>query len=101
MRTLFLAFIALLIVSPIRAEDVPEKYRPVVKKGLEWLVKQQHKDGHWSAASDQYPTALTAFAGLALVAEGSTPKKGDHAKAIRQAALWLIDQSQKGTGLIG
>jgi hypothetical protein len=101
MRNILIFLSALVIAQPLRAEDVPEKYRPMVKKGLDWLVKQQHRDGHWSAASDQYPTAITALAGLALVAEGSTPKKGDHAKAIRQAALWLVDQSQKGTGLIG
>jgi hypothetical protein len=104
MRYILLASLCLLVVSPVQADDVPEKYRNSVKKGLEWLVKQQHKDGHWSAAGDQYPAAITALAGLALVAEGSTPSKGDHAKALRSAALWLIDHSQKGTpldGLIG
>src|SRR5262249_50707382 len=96
--------LGLLVVSPVGADDIPEKYRPAIKKGLAWLVKQQHKDGHWSAASDQYPTATTALAGLALVAEGSTPRKGDHAKSLRSAALFIIEQSQKGTpldGLIG
>src|SRR5262249_27247474 len=101
MRKCLLAFVSLVIISAVQAEDVPEKYRPVVKKGLDWLVKQQHKDGHWAGTGDQYATSITAFAGLALVAEGSTPKKGDHAKALRSAALWLIDQSQKGTGIVG
>src|SRR5207248_4435342 len=96
MRTTVL--LALLVMPAVgRADDVPEKYRPTVEKGLTWLVKQQHKDGHFSAASDQYPVSMTALAGLALVAEGSTPSKGKHAEAIRRAANWLMDHSQKGT----
>src|SRR5947207_15599659 len=103
MRT-FLVFASLAVVVPARAADVPEKYRPVVEKGLTWLVKQQHKDGHFSAAGDQSPVSMTALAGLALAAEGSTPKKGKHAEAIRRAANWLMDHNQKGTphdGLFG
>src|SRR5205085_1428302 len=101
---ILLCLTALFVAVPARADDVPEKYRPVVEKGLAWLVKQQHKDGHFSAAGDQYPVTMTALGGLALVAEGSTPKKGKHAEAIRRAANWLMDHNQKGTphdGLFG
>ena len=67
MRNFVLASAMVLALAvPARADDVPEKYRPVVQKGLEWLVKQQHKDGHWSAQGDQYSVAMTAFAGMAL-----------------------------------
>ena len=50
-------------------KGVPAKYRPAVKKGLAWLVKQQHKDGHWTANRGQFPVPLTALAGMALLAE--------------------------------
>src|SRR5205085_12661710 len=101
---ILLVLVALFVAVPARADDVPEKYRPAVEKGLAWLVKQQHKDGHWIATSGQYPVSMTAMAGMALVAEGSTLAKGKHAQALQRAALWLIDQCQKGTprdGLIG
>ena len=43
-----------------RAEDLPPKYRAVVDKGLEWLVKQQNRDGHWEANGGQFASAMTA-----------------------------------------
>src|SRR5262245_36435396 len=100
MRISLIPLLACLVAAPVRADDVPEKYRPAVQKGLAWLAKQQHKDGHWSAQGDQYPTAMTAFAGMALLAEGSTPSKGKYAEPIRRAVTWLMDRSQMG-GLIG
>jgi hypothetical protein len=97
----------MLMSSPIsrsRAEEIPEKYRETVRKGLEWLVKQQHKDGHWGANGDQYPVSMTALAGMALLMEGSTVREGKYSGSIRRAADWLMDRSMKGNnrdGLIG
>jgi hypothetical protein len=83
------------------AGEIPKKYRPAVEKGLAWLVKQQHRDGHWSAAADQYPTALTGLAGMALLTEGSTAGKGKYKDNIRRAVDWLVAHSQGQSGLIG
>jgi hypothetical protein len=87
-----------------RGDDIPEKYRETVAKGLDWLAKQQHKDGHWGANGDQYPVSMTAFAGMALLMEGSTVREGKYADHIRRAADWMMNKSQKGgqrDGLIG
>jgi hypothetical protein len=89
---------------PLRAEDVPEKYRPTVAKGLGYLVKQQQRDGHWGAHGDAYPVAMTALSGMALLMEGSTVNQGKYADSIRRAVDWLMDHSIKGgqrDGLIG
>jgi HEAT repeat protein len=74
---------------------VPEKYQPLVKKGLAWLARQQHPDGRWTAAGDQYPVALTATAGLALLMEGSTPGQGAYAERLRLATDWLLERNQR------
>jgi hypothetical protein len=84
-----------------RADEIPEKYRESINKGLAWLVKQQHKDGHWGANGDQYPVSMTALAGMALLAEGSTVREGKYAPNIRRAADWLMDRSMKGGGREG
>jgi hypothetical protein len=87
-----------------RADEVPEKVRDNVRKGLEWLAKQQHKDGHFGANGDQYPVTMTALAGMAFLMEGSTVREGKYAKRIRDCADWLMDRSMKGNnreGLIG
>ena len=51
-------------VPNARTEEVPEKYRETVRKGLDYLVKQQFKDGHWGANGDQYPVSMTGLAGV-------------------------------------
>src|SRR5260370_35782887 len=75
----------------VRADEIPEKYRPAVGKGLEYLVKQQQKDGHWGANGDQYPVSMTALSGMALLAGGSTVRDGKYATNIRLAADWRMD----------
>jgi hypothetical protein len=76
------------------------KYKPVIDKGLQWLARQQFRDGHWEAQGQQYPIAMTGLAGLALLAEGSTPSHGKYAKNIDDAIEYLMSRTQKN-GLIG
>src|SRR5256885_2066305 len=59
-----------------RADDIPGEYRKAVAKGLEWLAKTQHRDGHWEANGGQYPTTMTALGGMAMLMEGSTLRDG-------------------------
>ncbi len=87
--------------SLARADEIPAKYRPTVDKALEWLVKQQGKDGHWGANSGQSPVAMTSLAGLALVMEGSTIREGKYAQSIRRAADWVMERCMKGGGRDG
>ena len=94
----------LLAAAPARADELPEKYKATVKKGLDYLAKQQFKDGHWGANGDQYPVSMTALSGLAMLMEGSTVREGKYANNIRRAVDWLMDRSMKGNqrdGLIG
>ena len=95
LRSLLVLFLA----TAARADEIPQKYRETVKKGLEYLAKQQHKDGHWSVGGDQYPTTMTALAGMALLMEGSTIREGQYTKNIRRAADWLMNSTQRN-GLI-
>src|ERR1700733_4191612 len=69
--TCLLASAAWLVHVPghAHADDVPEKYRDTVKKGLEYLVKNQHKDGHWEGDEGKHPVAMTALCGIALLME--------------------------------
>jgi hypothetical protein len=76
------------------------RYRPVIDKGLTWLSRQQFRDGRWEATGGQYPVAMTGLAGLAFLAEGSTPSHGKYAKNIDLAIDYLMGRAQKN-GLIG
>src|SRR5579885_3642924 len=80
-----------------RADEMSPEQRKAVRKGLEWLSRNQHKDGHWS---DQYPVTMTAVSGMALLMEGSTIREGKYKDNIRRAVDWLMAHSQPN-GLIG
>ncbi len=94
---LVLGFVA---SESVRANDVPAKYRPAIRKGLDWLVRAQHRDGHWDAGSGQYPTAMTGLAGMALLAEGSTVAQGKYARNLRMARDWMMGRTQ-ANGQVG
>jgi squalene cyclase len=89
--------------SPVHAEEVPEKYRETVKKGLEYLINKQCEDGHWEGDEGKHPTAMTALAGMALLMEGEGTHKGKwkYAAQIRKTTDWLIANSRaERNGLI-
>jgi hypothetical protein len=81
--------------SQVRADEILPEYRNAVKKGLEWVARNQHKDGHWEANGGQYPSCMTGLGGLSLLMEGSTMREGKYADNIRRAVDWLMERSQR------
>lgn len=85
-------------VRPSHAADDPEalkflaRYQECIERGLQWLAKAQSRDGHWAANGGNYPVAMTALAGLALLCEGSTPTQGRFSKNIEDAVEWLLSR---------
>jgi squalene cyclase len=63
-----------------------------IDKGLNYLAKTQRPDGQWypSGGYGSYPTTMTALAGLAFIAGGSTPESGPYAKNVRKAMHWIL-----------
>jgi hypothetical protein len=100
--SVFLALLALFFTSvPLaRAEDVPEKYRETIRKGLEWVAKTQARDGSWDGNNGQNPVTMTSLGGMVLLMEGSTLREGKYADNLRRAVDWLVKRSQPN-GLIG
>lgn len=71
-----------------------------IDRGLEWLANHQSRLGHWTANNNQYPTAMTALAGIAMLCEGSTTVQGKYAPNIRRTVDFLVGRSRPN-GLIG
>jgi hypothetical protein len=88
------------VPAPSRAEETPQEYRASVAKGLEWLAKQQSKDGHFEAFGGQYPVTMTAISGMAFLMEGSNIREGKYKDNIRRAADWLMARSSPN-GMLG
>jgi hypothetical protein len=83
---------------PARASNMNPKWERAIDAGLNWVAKNQSKLGHWTASN--FPTAMTALAGTALVCSGSTAMQGPYAKNIRRAVDYLVTKT-RDNGLIG
>lgn len=86
------------------APDPPEitpATRTAIDRGLRYLARTQNRDGSWrtQGSTGGYPTAMTALAGLALLASGSTPTQGPYARNVSGAMTFLL-KSARRDGLI-
>jgi hypothetical protein len=84
-----------------RPEGVSAEIEESVQKGIDFLIRTQAANGSWSSDGTwgRYPTAMTALAGMCLLASGSTSTRGPHAPAVRKAADFLLRVAQPN-GLI-
>ena len=93
--------------APVQAADEKPKNQKkeietAVEKGLEFLKKQQMQDGHWEAQGGQYPTTMTALAGMCFLMEGSTLKEGKYSDQVTKAVNWFLAPArQQPNGMIG
>ena len=79
----------------------PKPLSENVRRGLKWLVEQQHPNGGWSQGEESRqmggagPSAKpnvgdTCAAALALIRSGSTPSQGPYADAIGKALGFIM-----------
>ncbi len=94
------AGLALAANRSVTAEDKRRqpRWEDAIQRGLNWLSRNQSSRGHWNTSV--YPTALSALAGAALIASGSTTTQGPYAKPIARTTDFLISKSREN-GLIG
>lgn len=98
-NNILLTFVFCLLAQFIWGDDVvirPDMVTPeaekTIEKGIQYLVKNQSRDGSWrtNGGSGSYPCAMTALAGLALLASGSTPLEGPYATNVQKATEYLL-----------
>jgi len=105
MRSACLLALVLVVAGPTRGQDatidtlppgVRKSTRRAISKGLEFLAREQNPDGSWRTGGGwgSYPVAMSSLAGLALLASGSTPVRGPHAKNVRRATNYVLSQQQ-------
>lgn len=75
-----------------------ERWEAAAAKGLQWLSRTQSSRGQWN--TQNYPTAMAALAGTALIGSGSTTTQGPYSKEIARASDYIISKS-RSNGLIG
>jgi hypothetical protein len=101
-----IALCALLIFGTasraVSADSVEGKKKvdDAINRGLEFLAREQRRQGYWEVGGGSYRVAMTALSGVALASEGSTTTRGKYARNISRAVDFLLDNSQPN-GLIG
>src|SRR5262245_54494658 len=104
MQRILIAGLVLIVgwcsAPPASAGKLDPKIKREVNRALDYLAREQRRQGYWEANQGQYRVAMTALAGNALLAEGSTTTRGKYAKNIRLAVDYLLDMAQP-SGLIG
>ncbi|MCX7400785.1 MAG: hypothetical protein NT138_24165 [Planctomycetales bacterium] len=87
-----------------------EDSEEAVERGLQWLIRNQYPDGHWSI--DDFPgetseslgegsfvsnSAATGLSLLAFLGAGYTHQSGKHQEAVDRGMKWLLEH-QKSDG---
>ena len=73
---------------PIKDELTPET-RKAIKRGLDWLAKNQSDDGSFG------DPGITALCGLALMADGNMPGEGPYGKTVDRALDFVVRSVQE------
>ena len=60
------------LAAPASAGRLDPKIKTAVGRALDWLSREQKRQGYWEANQSQYRVAMTALAGNAMACEGST-----------------------------
>jgi hypothetical protein len=72
--------------------EVTPKAARAIRRALDYLAKQQGKDGSFGTSTRGYGghrAAMTGLAGLAFLSAGHVPGRGKHAKSVEKAARFL------------
>jgi hypothetical protein len=108
----FLLFAAMILATG-GAFGAEEKSSTTISRGLSWLARQQTQSGAWSNAigyklnysyfrtGEGAHVGVTAIAGLAFLANGHTPSKGEHAPVVKKALDFVLRCMSLETGFIG
>lgn len=88
-------------VPPELPRHVTPATQAAIDRGLAYLAATQNPDGSWrnEGSFGSYPVAMTALAGLAFLASGSTPCEGRYAPQVERAAEYVLSSVQP-SGLI-
>src|SRR5207302_6684826 len=62
--------------NQVRGDEITDKQRAAVVKGLDWLAHSQQLDGSFSRGSSS--AGITGLAGLAFMSAGNLPGRGKY-----------------------
>lgn len=87
--------------NQVRGDEITPAQQEAVRKGLEWLSRQQQRDGRFGAGGEGFgaSSGITALAGIAFMAEGNLPGRGKYGDNVQRAVDYILRSSQE-SGLL-
>jgi len=83
-------------------KGVTPQTRTAIDRGLSYLARAQGRQGVWTnrGGFGEYPVAMTALAGLAMLMDGNTSTQGRYAPQVDRAMRFIMN-SATTSGMIG
>lgn len=72
------------------ADEITPELTTAVNLGLEWLARCQNNDGSFGSGRYGRSVAMTALAGLALMADGNLPGRGPYAEHVSKGLEYIL-----------
>jgi hypothetical protein len=90
--------------QPLDPEKSAEKMitplaRKGIDQGLQWLAGRQNEDGSFGAGTMRGNAAVSGLCGMAFLAGGSTPGRGQYGDRVQRVVDYLLARSQS-SGLV-
>ncbi len=86
-------------VTPSHGDVVPREVREITDRGLQYLMRSQAENGHWT--DGQQGPGTTGLGLLAFLASGEDPNFGLYSSPIRKALRSIIRSQSADTGYMG
>jgi hypothetical protein len=94
-----LAALALSPAAGAGADDapIPDRVQSAVDRGLDWLSKNQERDGSWASAGGGAgrSAAVTGLVAMAFMARGHVPGQGPYGENLNRAVDFVLTLQQR------
>lgn len=87
--------------NQVTGQEINDRQRAAVEKGLAWLAAHQNANGSFGAADTTYgaQSAVSALSGLAFMSAGNLPDRGKYGQVVRNTVLYITGVAQE-SGLL-
>lgn len=87
--------------NQVTGEEITPAQKEAVRRGLEWLAKQQQANGQFGQGGEGFGavSGITALSGIAFMSAGNLPGRGVYGEQVQKSVDYLV-RSAQDSGLL-
>jgi prenyltransferase beta subunit len=85
--------------EPLAGNELTPEVITAISRGLDYLAKNQSRDGSFGGQGAGANAAVTGVCGMAFLAQGNVPGRGKYAKNVEKVVEWMLKCGDR-TGLL-